>query len=598
MSLPSSSTTLLPWLADLTLLATLWLGFLWLGVRCVPRLSAARRHLLLCAGLACLPALMLGALRAPTWNFPVVVRAEAEAEPKAEPMKAVPIDPFAPVPTTASMPASESSFDTSWQGGLLLLWLAGTGAGLASILATAWRLRQLRRSSTTVHHERTLALWRQACTEAGVQETRAALMENPACAVAMTWGLRRPVVLLPTMAAEWPEERLRLVLRHELAHLTRRDVLVALVTGLMALPLWFHPLVWLIWRDAHEAREAACDDAAMARSGDAPDVFATQLLDAVTTSGSGAEWRLMPMALCMAARSAAALRRRLTAILDGARPRGSWPRWQARGIVMALVTGALAVSGLSACRKTGAAVLRETQQIVVYSKVVSVPLKSKTGGVLAAAFDGGASAGMQLRGILDEKQAQELLTKLDEAKDEVRILSAPTVTTRSGQRATVEIIREFIYPTEFDPPVHEKGKPITPSTPTAFETRPVGIRIELLPQAGSEGTIDLQTTPEITQFLGFVDYGSPISSEVTGPDGKVRQILITPNKIQQPLFFSMKTSTSVTMRDGQFLVIGGLAEAKGASLTAEKPDVTKVAPLMEENVERLVYFILQPKLIR
>lgn len=602
----SSAATILPWLADFTLLATLWLGFLWLGMRCLKRLSAARRHVLLCAGLACLPVLMLGALRVPTWNFPVVVREEAEARKAVEPRATVLIDPFAP---TTSAPLLEQpaqppgmSFWQKWKEGLLLLWLAGIGVGMAAMLATAWRLQHLRRGSTLVQDERLMACWRQLCREAGVDEGKAVLIESAACSVPMTWGILRPVVLLPATAGEWPEERLRLVLRHELSHVARRDVLVALVSALTALPLWFHPLAWLVWRDAHEAREAACDDAALARSGEQAQVFAAQLLDAVTSTGTGPQWRLMPMALCMATRSAAALRRRLEAILDEGRQRSLWPRWQAGGITLALLTGALAVSGLSACRKTGAEAVMAAQQIVVFSKVVSLPLKSKTGGLLAGAFEGGTDPGMQLRGVLDEKQGLELLRKLDEAQEEVRILSAPTVTTRSGQKAVVEIVREFIYPTHFDPPVHEKGKPITPTTPTVFELRPVGVSIELLPQVGPGGIIDLETKPEITQFLGFVDYGSPISSEVTGPDGRVQETMLTPNKIQVPIFHSMKTSTSVTMWDGQYLIIGGLAEHKGEGLNVGESnlakDLTKTAVLREENPERLVYFIIQPKLIR
>ncbi|MGV3660855.1 MAG: M56 family metallopeptidase [Prosthecobacter sp.] len=596
MNTLTSSTTVLPWLADLTLLSTLWLGLLWLLPRCFPRLSAARKHLLLSAGLACLPVLMLGALRVPMWNIPLVVRATA----KPEPVPAIPVDPFAPAPAWpapgTSPSATDASFPPGWQDGLLLLWLAGMGVGLAAVFVTAWRLRHLRHSSAGVNDGRTPALWRQVCAEAGVVETRATLIENPACTVPMTWGIRLPVVLLPTAAAEWSEERLRLVLRHELAHVTRGDVLVALVTGLMALPLWFHPLVWLVWRDAHEAREAACDDTALARSGDAPDVFATQLLDAVTASARGPAWRLMPMALCMAARSAAALRRRLAAILEDGRPRGPWPRWQARGMVMTLVAAGLVISGLSACRKTGAAAMMETQHIIVSSKVLSVPLESKTGRILATAFEDAAAPGLQLRGVLNEEQAQELLRKLDEAKDEVRILSTPTVTTRNGQRAMVEIVRDLLYPTEFDPPVHAKANLFTPATPTAFESRPVGLRIDLQPQVVQDGVIELTTTPEITQFLGFVEYGSPIRSEVTGPDGKVTETLVTPNRIQQPVFHSMKTSTTVTMFDGQYLVIGGLAEHKGGGLNIEKPDPTKVAVLAEENVERLVYFIIQPRI--
>lgn len=50
------------------------------------------------------------------------------------------------------------------------------------------------------------------------------------------------------------------------------------------------------------------------------------------------------------------------------------------------------------------------------------------------------------------------------------------------------------------------------------------------------------------------------------------------------------------------MIIGGLAEHKGEGLNVEKSnlakDLTKTAVLTEENAERLVYFIIQPKLIR
>ena len=69
---------------------------------------------------------------------------------------------------------------------------------------------------------------------------------------------------------------------------------------------------------------------------------------------------------------------------------------------------------------------------------------------------------------------QELVKKLSQQKG-VDLMSAPSVTTKSGQKATVEVVREFIYPTEFDPPKQMgKDQPVIPTTPTAFEMRPVG----------------------------------------------------------------------------------------------------------------------------
>jgi general secretion pathway protein D len=46
----------------------------------------------------------------------------------------------------------------------------------------------------------------------------------------------------------------------------------------------------------------------------------------------------------------------------------------------------------------------------------------------------------------------QLVIRALNQKKGVDLLSAPKVTTKSGQRAVIEIIREFRYPTEFDPP--------------------------------------------------------------------------------------------------------------------------------------------------
>ncbi len=51
----------------------------------------------------------------------------------------------------------------------------------------------------------------------------------------MTWGVFRPVIALPVEAASWTEERLRVVLLHEQAHIARHDFLTQLIAG-AALP--------------------------------------------------------------------------------------------------------------------------------------------------------------------------------------------------------------------------------------------------------------------------------------------------------------------------------------------------------------------------
>ena len=56
-----------------------------------------------------------------------------------------------------------------------------------------------------------------------------------------------------------------------------------------------------------------------------------------------------------------------------------------------------------------------------------------------------------LSGVFTDPQFQVVVRALNQKKG-VDLLSAPRVTTKSGQRAVIEIVREFRYPTQFDPP--------------------------------------------------------------------------------------------------------------------------------------------------
>ena len=56
-----------------------------------------------------------------------------------------------------------------------------------------------------------------------------------------------------------------------------------------------------------------------------------------------------------------------------------------------------------------------------------------------------------LSGLLTDPQFQVVVRALNQKKG-VDLLSAPRVMTKSGQRAIIEIVREFRYPTQFQPP--------------------------------------------------------------------------------------------------------------------------------------------------
>jgi len=96
--------------------------------------------------------------------------------------------------------------------------------------------------------------------------------------VPATIGALRPLIVLPgTFCAGADEAKLLAVIGHEMAHVKRRDFLSNLICELVALPISFHPLAFLIKRQIDRARELACDEL-VTRHVLAPNLYARSLL--------------------------------------------------------------------------------------------------------------------------------------------------------------------------------------------------------------------------------------------------------------------------------------------------------------------------------
>jgi general secretion pathway protein D len=224
-----------------------------------------------------------------------------------------------------------------------------------------------------------------------------------------------------------------------------------------------------------------------------------------------------------------------------------------------------------------------------------------------------------LSGLLTSPQFQVVMRALDQKKG-VDLLSAPRVTTKSGQRAMIEIVREFRYPTQFQPPQipqtvgavrtdssgiagdliplgNNSTVPVTPTTPTAFETRNTGVTLEVEPVVGPDGiTIDLNLVPQVVEFEGFINYGSPILAPsssflntLTNMITTTPQNVITPNVINQPIFSTRKVTTSVSIWDGQTVVLGGLMREDVQKTEDRTPllgDIPIVGRLFRSNMEQ------------
>jgi general secretion pathway protein D len=186
-------------------------------------------------------------------------------------------------------------------------------------------------------------------------------------------------------------------------------------------------------------------------------------------------------------------------------------------------------------------------------------------------------------GTLNNTNLTMLMRGLDQKKN-IDMVVAPSTTSRSGQQTTVEVIREFIYPTEYEPPElpnnigggvaidldtgelfggSASSFPVTPATPTSFETRPVGVMLDVLPTVSEDRHyVDIAIKPSVTDFDGFVNYGTPITSPGTDALGNPTTTVVTPNEILMPVFSVMKSETNLTVADGATLVIGGLLQER------------------------------------
>ena len=83
----------------------------------------------------------------------------------------------------------------------------------------------------------------------------------------MTFGVRRPIVLLPDSLRAHPLHVQRAVLCHELIHVQRHDWVWLLAEEVVRAVLWFHPAVWWLISRVQLAREEVVDELAMLATG-------------------------------------------------------------------------------------------------------------------------------------------------------------------------------------------------------------------------------------------------------------------------------------------------------------------------------------------
>ena len=171
------------------------------------------------------------------------------------------------------------------------------------------RLRSLLRDASPVDDQGLHRVMRAATGRLAIRRP-VSLRWSDALDVPVTFGVLRPVVILPGAAREWSPARRRAVLDHELAHVRRVDALTRWIGELAAVVYWFHPLVWKAIGEMRAERERACDDHVI-NCGTPASAYARDLLEIAAILPPQCSH---PAALAMARRSQ--LEGRVVAVLD------------------------------------------------------------------------------------------------------------------------------------------------------------------------------------------------------------------------------------------------------------------------------------------
>ena len=562
----------LPLFADLMLKSVAVAAFAWFAAWCWRAASAANRHLVWLAAFGVLMALPFAAARLsdePDFSegaaTVVVLKLPAAkvVSREAEPVVAAKIE------SASVSRAAADLLRERWRDGVVALWLGGAALLLVRRMLGAARLHALKRRSGVLDDARIQAWAARIADNNGLArspELRIS-MEFP---VAITWGTWRPVVMLPAGARDWSDERLELVLRHELAHVARRDCLARLLGQVACSLYWPNPLVWLVARHLRLAQEQACDDRVLAAGAEAP-AYAAELLAAAQAWGGRAS---CGGAVSMAEPST--LERRILGVLgvarrDGARRGAMVGAWLAAGVVLAGASTVQVGERSSPVSSSPGATVRlledgeprsslglqapsaDRRQIEIDVKFVELNTAETNFDAekfFGAALTPGATTSTAVLGHLSEAEAIRRVREVS-ARSGATVLSAPRVTVLSQNRATISVVQEMRYPKFFDKLVIDEK--------SEFETRNVGVEASVLPSILSDGSVALEVQTMIRELDGYVsDPALELDAlvKMTTPAGESATAeSTTAAAIFVPVFMEQSDNAAIVLRPGQTAVL-------------------------------------------
>jgi general secretion pathway protein D len=191
---------------------------------------------------------------------------------------------------------------------------------------------------------------------------------------------------------------------------------------------------------------------------------------------------------------------------------------------------------------------------------------------------------LRVGGVLTNPELTMVLHALRQRKN-ADLLSAPKVTTQSGLEATIKVVTEYIYPTEFTvEPIQGSSQnnfggstsiPVGATVePGAFETREVGVLLTVLPEVSQEGQmIRLTLAPEVVGEPTWRNYGSTYQNFEIDPATQNSTIINNQLPMEQPFFPVRAVQTTISIYNGATVLMGGM-------ITENRVEIDDSIPLL------------------
>ncbi len=252
-----------------------------------------------------------------------------------------------------------------------------------------------------------------------------------------------------------------------------------------------------------------------------------------------------------------------------------------------------------------------------------------SGSAGASATASPAPGVLSLSGIYDSGSYQMIMRGLSQKKG-VDVMSAPSLVISGDEPmeyapapdqlasdqndetgcAKIEVIRRFVYPTEYDEPQIESSgnnwnnnndnnnggysgsMPVAaPANPSAWGVEEVGVmlRFQIEPLKDGDGDIVRFKRFEIrvVDFEGFVNYGSPITAGIANQK-TIEHIVLTENRIDMPIFSRRYINSNPCVYDGHTIAIGGMIQDEVQKVEDKVPvfgDLPLIGRLFRSNAE-------------